>query len=216
MKVLREFYIKASLSKLQEFSTIASKNLPNDAWERDLLAEGELQRFGSRDRQSYCFQWKGKGFPKAKLWLSFKTDNMLCVSNIVPIEIGQLSRKQYNGIIKKFSDDLSELTLTTDYNLVIGGEEKNPTEFMSEEVFQKFQTFSGLANKSTGSSHPLDKNRWLDFIISAFKERATISPSQIEKVLVEDEDWPTEQAVELCIEFEFAMELLSAYSERES
>ncbi|MBB4364997.1 hypothetical protein GGD65_006061 [Bradyrhizobium sp. CIR18] len=42
-------------------------------------------------------------------------------------------------------------------------------EWVSPEAAKALEAFSDLANKSTGSSHPLDQPRWLRFLILAHR-----------------------------------------------
>ena len=86
--------------------------------------------------------------------------------------------------------------------------EKNMEDWISENSLKKLKLFSIAANKSTGSAHPLDKKRWLDFLISIHHEHRNLNSSQLQRWLIEVENWPEDIAVDLSIEYEFAMNLL--------
>ncbi|WFU71056.1 hypothetical protein [Bradyrhizobium sp. CB2312] len=67
-----------------------------------------------------------------------------------------------------------------------------------------------MANKSTGSSHPLDQQRWLRFLILAHCSAQKPDGERLRRWLMEvegDED----HALKLVIEYEFGLDLLNAY-----
>ena len=82
-----------------------------------------------------------------------------------------------------------------------------------DEVEKALVRFSNLANKSTGSSHPLDRKRWLEFLILAHEAGSDLHADLIIRSLVEL-GWSEGKAIELGIEFEFAEDLLSYIQER--
>ena len=46
----------------------------------------------------------------------------------------------------------------------------NILDYLIEEGKNKLHSFSELANKSTGSNHPNDRERWFDFIIQTYHD----------------------------------------------
>jgi hypothetical protein len=68
-----------------------------------------------------------------------------------------------------------------------------------------------LANKSTGASHPKDKERWFEFLISAHRTSARLDADLLARWLSEAEGWPEDTAHALAIDYEFALGLLQKY-----
>ena len=81
------------------------------------------------------------------------------------------------------------------------------------EVEDALKRFSSLANKSTGSSHPLDQKRGFEFLILAHNAHDKLDVNLVIYTLREL-GWSEERAIELGLEFEFAESLLSDMQER--
>jgi hypothetical protein len=71
--------------------------------------------------------------------------------------------------------------------------------------------FSSLANKSTGRSHPLDEERWLDFIIAAHRGGRPLDPEQLSRWLIQVERWSDYIAQDLASDYSMGMALLDRY-----
>lgn len=88
--------------------------------------------------------------------------------------------------------------------------------FILEEFATFLESFSNLANKSTGAGHPMDAERWNAFIIQAHREGSSLDVTMLGRYLVEQLRWGDDEAHKLVLEYEFARELLVAYDrERE-
>jgi hypothetical protein len=188
----------------------------DEGWHRDKQREEELGRSSPSGTYWYCFVCsKNQDRQHAGLFLApkEKTDpHLLYVANIVPADISELDYDQYNQILCEFhtrflapaAGDLGVTVKLSAPNVAID-------QALSPEAFRLLKSFSHLANKSTGSSHPLDRKRWFDFLI--FLHRAGESPDEslIERWLVEEEHWSEDKATQLIIEYEFARGLLDQY-----
>lgn len=161
-----------------------------------------------------CFSFAGsETIPSANLWLA--TDqNRLYVANIVPHEKMQLSYDEYNSLIEEFTERFviplaDEMSVTFE----LSSNEFKLQDVLSDDTFQKLRKFSAAANKSTGSHHPADRRRWLDFIASLHLEQADLHASFLRRWLEEEEDWPPDTAADLVSEYEFGLELLDLFDE---
>jgi hypothetical protein len=145
----------------------------------------------------------------------FREDGeVLYVANIVPKEYGDLSYEQYNAIAREFYERFAEPVadgLGLESHITSGTE--SITEYASEETIEKLKSFSVGANKSTGSSHPADRQRWLDFLIAAHEEDARLNSDILTRWLRSKGGWPEDKAHDLAIEYTFGRELLEAYDE---
>ncbi len=68
--------------------------------------------------------------------------------------------------------------------------------------------FSVAANKSTGASHPLDRRRWIDVILTSHKSGRQLDECLLSRSLRERGGWSPDRASDLAGEYEFALELL--------
>jgi hypothetical protein len=137
------------------------------------------------------------------------------VSNIVPIDVTELGIAQYNAILTDFIERIVHpVAPRFDYQIHATEAGQNLENWTSTEAAQKLRSFSAAANKSTGTSHPLDQRRWFDFVIDVHKSRKTISTDLLSRWLYEIGGWDEESAHELAVKYETALNLLQRYDER--
>lgn len=179
------------------------------AWKRNSEFEERLGRRGMGNGR--CYTYTGPDFPSANLWL-FGKGSGAQVSNIVPKLSGQLSIEEYNGILTHFHDDLlgpaaEEMGLRVRLSKtgVV-----TIADYVSEVTAEKLRRFSESANKSTGSSHPMDNERWNDFVIANHRNRDYL-PTDILKLWLVEDGWDADTAYDLTIEYEQGISLLRRY-----
>ncbi len=205
MKIFRELFIfsETNLEGLKE-TLLATKKA---GWKSEY----------SKEFNAIEFAYYGSKYDKAIVFLTFKfKDGLAKVTNIIPQEKGELSIEEYNQLLEFFYQ-------TFLYGLVIDGVEIkqpssdifDPLSEISKEALDKLIMFCNLANKSTGSSHPCDRERWLDFIFQTVIDERPFDASLLQRFL-SDEDywgkvgagvigksaWSQEKAFELSIEYE--------------
>lgn len=212
MKVFRELEIYGPQSALNKVVETIEPQL-REGWTRQPDLEEKMVSIGPS--VSYCFSCTRMG-PReaADLWLANKNDNTLYVSNVVPREIRELNFDQYNLIVEEFYRLFvvpSAAQLELDH--LLSSDKESIEDWMSAESARKLKLFSDAANKSTGSAHPLDQQRWFDFIISAYNEKTDLDSSTLLRWLIEEEGWFEEEAHELSLQYEFALALLKFYDE---
>jgi hypothetical protein len=81
--------------------------------------------------------------------------------------------------------------------------------WLSAAAAEKLRRFSSGANRGTGSSHPQDRERWNEFVLSAHQARSILDASTLRRWLVEVDQWPPEVADQLAVEYEYGRELLA-------
>jgi hypothetical protein len=133
----------------------------------------------------------------------------------VPNAIGQLTRLDYNALLDDFLNRFlhqAAMKLRLDLRTTAGA--ADIVEWVGEQGRAKLRAFSVAANKGSGATHPADRRRWLDFIITAHKHGVKELPSDIlQQWLVDELKWPETIALDLAIEYENAIELLKRYDE---
>ena len=87
--------------------------------------------------------------------------------------------------------------------------------WLSPATAQALRSFSRNANKSTGSAHPMDRDRWYAFIFAAHRENARFDSSTLYRWLSEAGGWSGSMASDLSREYEQARSLLRAYDSSE-
>ena len=103
--------------------------------------------------------------------------------------------------------------IAQELNLQVKLTDNNQTieDWICTDSANKFRRFSDLANKSTGSGHPYDEERWFEFVISIVLNNEELSASRLERWLVEDDNWPDYVAENLAREFEHETSILRYY-----
>lgn len=170
-------------------------------WAR-VTAGGEVLIF---DRQA------GEGIDSVGLFLSKREDGY-AVTNIIPRVLSELSRKQYNAALQDFIKRIARPAAdATGFRIEITEPYQSLDDWLPPQAAYALRRFSEAANKSTGSSHPLDRRRWFTFIIAAHRDIGNFDVSRLDRWLVEVEGWSEEKAQDLAIEFEFGLALLDEY-----
>lgn len=213
LEVFKDLNIKGDPAALDAFVDEVSVSLP-PGWRRDLAAENRRSQRAALpgEAQPFIFKCDANGYqPAVDLFLARSSDRFE-VTNIVPQELGQLTRAEYNAILDLFVDHAvrsvaDRLGLTVD----VTPDRLEITHWLTDEAANLLRRFSHSANKSSGSSHPLDFNRWVEFLIQSHLDHTELDATTLRRWLVEEEEWPEETAIDLVSEFEFACDLLAAY-----
>lgn len=146
--------------------------------------------------------------PACTLALFGKSDGYK-VGNIIPKNSYDLSHSEYNDILKNFEEIVlhpiaDELELSVD----LTPRRQSISDWTSEDAASALRTFSVVANKSTGSAHPADRDSWFQFLIAAHECHKNLDTTLLERWLIEVEEWPQEIAHDLAREYDYSMGLL--------
>jgi len=212
MKVFRDLYLHVQESIEEQFISEISNKLPQN-WSRNIENEKRLNT--ASGIKYYCFICeKTDRLEQASVALTRKNSNIIYVPNIVPKEFGELSKDQYNSILLDFNDKvISPICKQLTVKVEITSDNQNIEDWVSEETSIKLKSFSGAANKSTGSSHPCDQERWFAFIVSIFRHNEKLDASQLANWLIKEEGWQYDIASELASEYEQGLLLLTYFND---
>jgi hypothetical protein len=181
-------------------------------WSHDEKKEKQLIKGAGSDADILAFQREEReGLAAATLTLWSRSDGYK-VTNIVPLEIGQLGYTKYNAILQDFEQQIA--TPAADqvgFQVKTTAARQSIDDWLSPKAAHALWLFSSAANKSTGSSHPLDRERWLQFLIEAHKSDGRLDTGTLARWLTEVEGWDDDHANELAIEYEFGLDLLRKY-----
>lgn len=211
MHVFRELFIRGEPDRLLGVGTTIRDSL-GDGWAPDTGAEDHMRKTAVGARAVFCFASpKRDRRPAATVFLVQKADDTLYVANVVPHHQHELSHDEYNAILEEFFHRFAyPAAETCGARAELTEPEADLETWLSPGTATKLRTFSALANKRTGSSHPLDRERWYEFIRSAHEEQADFSSSALARWLHEEGGWDAELSNHLAIEYEFARGLLAS------
>lgn len=212
LEVHKELQIEGEQQQLEALVQGITDRL-RPLWIRTSDREDELAAL-DRSRRIYVFKSDRVGNrPAVSLFLALY-HGTLSVTNIVPQDPGSLTTSEYNAILDDFAAEIRPLLEASGPRMIVTSDRRDITHWVSEDTARRLRSFSRMANKGTGSGHPLDFGRWAEFLIAAHQERSTLDAYTLQRWLIEEEHWPEEKAIELAGEFEFARELLKAYDSR--
>lgn len=227
MKTYRELYFRGTQKQLSEFVEHFRE-----------YAVGKWKAVKITDRwKDYLFiDYLGEVVNKARvsIYIGDRTEaGELKVGNIVPLEKNQLSVEEYNDVLLLFYNDVIVPFKESGTELMIlqpSDDIFDPTSLISQTALKKLENFCSAANKSTGSSHPYDRERWFDFICQTVDDGKMFDSSTLGSFLqdksywgeksdgfigvVGDYAWDEEQAYELASEYENACDILCYYKKK--
>lgn len=211
MKVFRELIIRGGPHNIEELITQITASV-NDGWSRNRDEEKRMRDLGT-DTALLCFDCDERGErPAASVWLAVDQSSAR-VSNIVPKHVRQLTQDQYNNILQEFHDRF--LYAAPDLGLSIDFTPADQTleDWTSKEVASRLRFFSDHANKSTGSTHPSDRDRWQQFLVLAHRDKSPLDSASLQRWLTEEAGWSSDAALELALEYSRARSLLEFYDQ---
>jgi hypothetical protein len=130
------------------------------------------------------------------------------VSNIVPEEHTGLTHEQYNDAALEFAELFARPAAEAlGLGVTVTGTVLDLSAELPDDVFRALRSFSTGANKGTGSTHPMDRERWFSFIFKLHRSATTLSSTTLAEWLVAD-GWDEGAADDLAIEFELCSGLL--------
>lgn len=213
MKSYGELTITLRDCSVQQFGDLAEKETAG-GWTRDRSKDVEMNRTSS-DGAWFTFVLRGHEIlPSAYLFITQeKTANVLYVPNVISPARDQLTYDEYNQVLQSFATHiLTPLKNRGILSFELRGFEIDLSAEIPVHVFDRLRRFSALANKRTGSSHPLDQERWMDFLIASDQAGVRLSSHTLRRWLVEIEGWDSDQASRLAEEYEFGRGLLERAS----
>lgn len=185
-------------------------------WSRKAALEEKLREAAIA---FYCFACEQSAARQAATLFLTRAEreatSWLYVSNIVPEQISELSLDQYNQILQDFWAAFAKPAADSiGVPVELSPDEQSVKDWLSPESARLLKLFSLAANKSTGSSHPMDRQRWYDFLIALHHSGENPSVNLLRRWLVEEERWSDEAAFDLVCEYEFALGLLDRFDRR--
>jgi hypothetical protein len=193
MKKFQDLKIKIVGNQEQTIEGI-EKFLP-DPWKRNINLEADLKARSGQEQ--YCFEGEAVNIGRAKLW-TMPFGDELKVTNIVPLDKDQLTIDEYNCFLNIFIQG----GLEGHFEYEVTKSDVELSDLVSAESVKKFEAFSGLANKSTGYSHPSDEARWFEFILSTALKDEPISHDEL-TFFLKEHGWDEQSAYDLSLDYSY-------------
>ena len=221
MQIFKELYIKSNLLSEKEVKEILLEKK---------YKEWECINRNSDDNNYYLVFKKKECFLKneekdASVILfpmdsSNRIEYKFKISNIIPLKIDQLNIEEYNNILMELyielDKTLKDLICEEKITIEITKDLINIEDVIQdEETVKALNLFTKSANIITGNKHPLDKERWYDFIIKSVENKAYFPDSSIfYRYFFEELKWPQNVASDLAVEYDNNIDLLNYYLEK--
>jgi hypothetical protein len=180
-----------------------------DPWSFDAERSEEMRRNAVGDRQVLAFsRAPTDDLPAAGLSL-WSHDEGLYVPNVVPLETVELTHAQYNAVLGDFADRVVRpVAARVGFRIELTDGRQQLSDWIPPEAARKLRVFSAAANKSTGSSHPMDRQRWFDFILAVHRSGSQLDTDRLARWLNEVDRWDEDSAYKLAGEFERYISIL--------
>jgi hypothetical protein len=182
-------------------------------WIRDTVAEADIAPLLSTGENVRAYRNSPTAAaPHSVLWLGISPDKWE-VTNIVPLGNDAIPPAEYTKLLVSFRSAIAPLARAVDVTVTEPVTDVGPEHFLTETAARLLHAFSLMANKSTGAAHPRDRQRWNEFVVAAHRDGCDVGASDLQQLLIENEGWSEEKAVELSLLFEHEISLLNVYDE---
>ncbi|RDD92965.1 hypothetical protein DTW89_10785 [Acidovorax sp. BoFeN1] len=210
LDVFQDLYLRGPASAVAALHQ-ALKDRTAPPWRYATEKEEQLRELGEEGDALAFERAVTPGYEAAGLMLIADGDG-LKVANIVPLELSELSHRAYNAILEDFASQIARpAAMDAGCSVVMSSSTLQLENVVPPAVAEALRRFSVLANKSTGASHPMDRDRWFDFILLAHRENAQLDASVLARWLSESEGWLEDCARDLAGEYERSRSLLTRY-----
>lgn len=208
IEIYRELSIEGAAEKIDHLMTKVSSSLKN-GWVKEVSDD---ETYGTKFYVFKCTETTER--QTAKLWFARSTPNRLYISNIVPEKIQTLTRRQYNEILIDFFHAFIEpIAATSELKIQLDEDWVGLDHWLDKEAIKRLNAFSNLANKSTGTGHPLDERRWFLFLFYVHEKGGfeEFYPDALARWLNEILGWGEDSAHRLAASYERSLRLLREY-----
>lgn len=186
MHIFKELSFVGDKPALDDFK----KNAPS-------FAKGDWKYCKSDRMKNYiAFDYEGDKAERAEVSIYYGSDawrqGFIKVGNIVPLQKNQLSIEEYNAVLDLFYEEIIVPNQDKLVGIQIVGPESDifdPLKYISKEALEKLERFCNGANKSTGSSHPSDEERWFDFICQTVEDDRVFDYDTLYRFLMDENYW---------------------------
>lgn len=141
-------------------------------------------------------------------------DNSVAIINIVPMSesgVSHIKLGDYNKILDYFRDKIF-IKISEEYGNKI--KENSEDYTLSEIIPKSYPVLETWLNNFPLSGHPLDEERWFDFVISLHENNETLPVSDFETFLFDEQGWDGLDIDVFSLKLTSQLELLAYYDKR--
>ena len=190
------------------------------------LRERSSQIAARSGRDALAFgRWADETIPESEVVLG-GLDAGFRLSNVVPVIQGdKRDVSAWNVVVEDFIDRVVRPAVNaTRHQLTVGPRWVAMRDLTSADAERTLRRFSDAANHSTGSSHPRDEQRWMEFVIACVRvatrrDCAPLTPTLdgglLRRWLTEVDGWTGDVADDLVHEYEFGFGLIQRYAQKQ-
>lgn len=217
MDKYQDFRVTVQSDQWDSFKKEFSKVIDCNYWKLrdDLKKRGEDSSLMS-NRDVMCvetpeIEFEGRTI-KAVMWM-WMYENGFEVFNIIPLIGNHLSCREYNFILDQFRQSVIEpLGLNFHLKVEVSKPYLDMVDIIGKDGMDKLARFSRTSNRSTGHSHPMDFNKWCDFVFFIYDNKIELSSDDLMHWLLED-GWTEDKAHELSLDYEYSIDMLGHYEQ---
>ena len=189
-------------------------------------AQERSSQVGARARQEALVfrRWPDDDIPESEVVLHAR-DAGYRLSNIVPVLQGdRRDIAAWNTVLEDFTNRVVAPAIdATRHKLTLGPRRVAIRDLVSLTGERTLRRFSGAANRSAGSAHPLDELRWMEFVIACAEAHGrqgrppltpTLDGGLLRRWLTEVDGWNSEVADGLVQRYEFGLSLIQLYDQK--
>lgn len=205
MNVLKKFTVTGPSAYIHQFAS-QMVDAPPAGW------RGERRRPAFGKGITYVFVRPGDDIVQtSSVFMTAGPDETsISIDAIVPNRAGGNSRTQVHHIVDEFVAVATPVARGLGLHVELTVDVASARRWLSPEAVDALEGFSNGANKATGSSHPMDWDRWARFIVLAHREKTDLDGSAFTRLLVEDYEWPEEEAYKLGREYDIGRGVLES------
>ncbi len=210
MEIFRDLIVRAQSEELAALMDDVERSLP-PGWVRDRQIEGGLRGLSPMARPTYSFVHdRDDRLPAATIFFHEEEPGLLVAANIAPLKRHRLSPRQYNTILEDFCERaIQPCAEKRGVQIELTKNQADLSDWLPETSFEKLRTFLTMSIPDIGCIRPEDRDRWIDFIVTAHRDGSRLSPSILRRWLVEVEGWDPGLADQLTSEYVFGGDILS-------
>ncbi len=209
MQILREMSIWGDAQQFDTLMDEFERGLPG-GWSRDRASEVLHEYHGNKPGRYHFRSAGGDGFPACDLILIRLGTTALGVANIIPRDDDRFSFSEHNAALEEFCEEIARPCVEKmGMGLELTSGQFDINRWLNDESVKKLRDFCRLANKGLGGALPLDRDRWLDFVVTAHRDGSKMPTTLLRRWLIEDGGWYFEDADRLAGEYAFGGDVLS-------
>ncbi len=210
MQLYREMITRGEPTQVSAMMDEIERRLP-EGWKRDREYEVSYREREASSRRIYVFKSEGiDGLPAVTVFLPEREPGTEFGSIVFPPGMSRLSSEPNNAVIERFFTEFARPCAgATGASVELTPDRFDERHWLSEAAVEKLHLFNRLANKGLGGALPADHERWIDFVVTAHRDRTDLPAHMLRNWLVEDGGWDFDDADRLAGKYSFGNEVLS-------